>query len=388
MTQVMPRCCGVVRCGQQPCCLSAQQQSVGKTTRTVDGIFMTRQCLIDVQLPAMVNLTKLSLWRASLLQCLIAVIVLITPLSVLPPVASLVMGDCRLYAFCNDAAMCLDRQSMEWKNIKAPQETKVRRNTAGYLDGSVYVLGGEDTGRVNCLDVATGNWTPSPALNLHRSGPAVTKHEGCLYVLGGTNRGYESSCERFDPREGQWRAVASMHSGRFGPAVASIGDKIYVCSGDTKAGGNETEVYDMRANTWDNTALASLPGDAGGVGIASCVIDDVWYLAGGYFGAEGYGEQQSVPQSWRMNVQSGEWESIPAMQTPRSWCGGASLCGEFFICGGSTGVGLDIGRIHDSCEVLCPTDDKPGWSDGPTLTTAEWGVTVASSCSCCSLPPK
>ena len=94
-----------------------------------------------------------------------------------------------------------------------------------------------------------------------RSQMGCLVHDGCLYVMGGTNRNNEvlSSVERYNFKTGGWCVLPPMIEPRASPSVASVNSKIYVFGGDQI---NEVnfyrarntvafvEVFDPLTNSW------------------------------------------------------------------------------------------------------------------------------------------
>ena len=108
---------------------------------------------------------------------------------------------------------------------------------------------------------ATGEWRTHASMLVPRSQMGCLVHDGCLYVMGGTNRNNEvlSSVERYNFKTGGWCVLPPMLEPRASPSVASVNSKIYVFGGDQI---NEVnfyrarntvafvEVFDPLTNSW------------------------------------------------------------------------------------------------------------------------------------------
>jgi hypothetical protein len=129
---------------------------------------------------------------------------------------------------------------------------------------------------IDVLDLATGRWTPGPALNAPRTGfAAVPLSDGRVLVSGGDNGwwGAYSSTKLFDPAKSAWIAGGLLRTARKGPLGGRLADgRPFVAGGtysegyrdmaDFERGGppderhvSSVEAYDAAADRW-----AELPG--------------------------------------------------------------------------------------------------------------------------------
>jgi len=187
-----------------------------------------------------------------------------------------------------------------WSTI-ASYPTGVMDNSADFIDGKEYSVGGIDSG-----------------FNLLKKG----------YV--------------YDPGSNSWSPIADMPVAREKPGVAAVNGLLYV-SGGWDAAGNpiaETDVYDPSSNTWSTVAANPAPTAAPGVAVADGKI----YLVGGC--ADAF----CTPSAHvaRYDPASDSWDAAANYPTTDSWeaCGGIN--GKVYCSGGvSGGTTFSSGNVYD-----------------------------------------
>lgn len=115
--------------------------------------------------------------------------------------------------------------------------------TGAYHEGKVYAIGGRDlqlhrlTGRVDVLDVATGEWTTTARMPTPRAGIAAAVVGGRILVVGGetTTHTFDQT-EAFDPALGSWSTLAPLPGGRHGAGAAVVDGALYVEAGGPAPG--------------------------------------------------------------------------------------------------------------------------------------------------------
>ena len=127
---------------------------------------------------------------------------------------------------------------------RAVQELSISRHSFGFaaaLDGSVYVMGGNDDSgmpldNVECL--RDGRWHPAPPLNLARSAAGAATLDGCIYAIGGRPPIEISlataSVERF--RDDRWEEAPSLNTPRRDFCTAVLDGAIYAIGGCVRRG--------------------------------------------------------------------------------------------------------------------------------------------------------
>ncbi|BBN19090.1 hypothetical protein MPTK1_8g07800 [Marchantia polymorpha subsp. ruderalis] len=151
-----------------------------------------------------------------------------------------------------------------------------------FLDGKLYILGGDDFDRVystreaHMIDLAAGRgvWERCASMECPRSQFCCAVNNGRIYVFGGGCRpqiDYSRDAEVFDPEKNTWRSIADMMHSRTNHTVLNLEGRLLVIGGAVwleaedeinfqKSGGDElfehcfnptfAEVYDPRKNKW------------------------------------------------------------------------------------------------------------------------------------------
>ena len=129
------------------------------------------------------------------------------------------------------------------------------KHTAVAVDGSVYLLGGMDSG-YRSLDLAshtsfqnlpadaTGAWTQLEPMHQARSGCAAAVVQRAIVVVGGVARGWTSlsSVERFQLQSRHWETLAPMSIIRRECAVVALAGELWVLGGASYGGRSSGQV--------------------------------------------------------------------------------------------------------------------------------------------------
>ena len=81
-------------------------------------------------------------------------------------------------------------------------------------DNDVYVVGGDDNSdylsSVYYLSLGSDAWQTKKSMPHALRRPLVIQHQQCLYVLGGYNRGYQSSVSQYNIKDDTWKQCSDM----------------------------------------------------------------------------------------------------------------------------------------------------------------------------------
>ncbi len=241
-------------------------------------------------------------------------------------------GDGRIYAIggtsddgppVNPRVYAYDPNLDSWTQVASLSSSRRNMAAATDLNGIIYVFGGYDfsgppfaLGIVERYDPIVGFWLRMTDMPTLRQSPAAaTGADGRIYVMGGTDMGFQTTAvtEVYDPVTDSWSTASPMNSPRTGCA--------YV---------NTAEAYDPSTDTWTpvasmNQGRYSLAGVTGANGLI--------YAIGGY-----YGSDLTSVEAYDLN--SDTWTLVASMNIARS-CHAAALGLDwriFAIAGPATSV--------------------------------------------------
>lgn len=311
-----------------------------------------------------------------------------------------------------------------WSTI-APYPSGIMDNSAAFIDGKLYSVGGVDTSfsttaKGYVFDPANNAWTAIADMPVAREKPAVAAVGGKLYVNGGWDTAGNpiARTDVYDPATNSWSTVAPNPHPMAAPGVAVANDKIYLVGGCSNGGcatSTTTVVYDPASDSW--STLAAYPhnnawegcggidgkvycsGGTDGIGtfkdgfaydpgadswspIAAMPID-LWASAAGAAnglllasGGVTNGFSTITNQGVAYDPSTDSWSALPNAQFPRYRAGGS--CG-FYKVGGSSG-GFSPTPESELLSGLdqCGVTDVPWLSETPTTATLQpgQGVTV------------
>jgi len=222
-----------------------------------------------------------------------------------------------------------------------------------------------------------GRWETLPPLETPRSHPAVTVHDGKIYVIGGGGPNFQSldSVEIYDPSEGIWRLGIPMPTRRSGAAAITIHGKILVIGGGYKKPDGKfvflrtVEIFDPAAGAWKTGPDLLMPHDYP----ASVRLGDFIYILGGHHPDATEGGPQTDPGldfCERLAVSQdrgpvGGWQEIAPLPAPRFAVSAATVEGWIWATGGVafTGQGL---TEYDAVDLYDPTAGV--WTREPELS--------------------
>lgn len=151
-----------------------------------------------------------------------------------------------------------DPKTENW-TVLASMPTARHHAASAAVDGEIYVIGGRTAGSLVNVDIVekydpkfdkwTTDYNPMPS---KRSGIGATFLNGSIYVLGGEqNQGTFNNNERYDPETNTWSLESSMPTARHGLGVVSIDDRIFAVGGGPHTGltvTGQNEIYFLKKN--------------------------------------------------------------------------------------------------------------------------------------------
>ena len=173
----------------------------------------------------------------------------------------------------------------------APLPYPTRMNSAVYLNGKIYVLGGshldwdtrkhKTTAIMAIFDTQTGVWSLGPPMPTEKETATVT-YDGKIYAIGGYASGESQDVfEQFDPATGKWQSMPPLPEKISAHSATVWRDYLIVF-------GNYDDLdavwtYDFKAKQWHHSEL-----EITGVRHSSAVtFNDSVYLIGGTQGTSG-----------------------------------------------------------------------------------------------------
>ncbi len=278
---------------------------------------------------------------------------------------------------------------------RASMPTPRSGTAAAYLNGRIYVIGGQRsngavTDVVERYNPSTNTWdTNVPRMREARTNAAVVIYQGDLYVLGGRDDSGEvlKDVEYYDVSANQWRSFDSMEEEREGLTAVVLGGALYAVGGSNESGSilSSVEYFDSDDDHWEEsefweldqprasfvsevvggaaysiggfnslgplslvqryvlnsgtTNLASLSPARGG--LASAVLPDGIYVMGGRNSSN-----QVLSTVNRFLPSANQWQSVASMGTPRENASAAAADGAVYVFGGRTSGGSVTGTVE------------------------------------------
>lgn len=217
----------------------------------------------------------------------------------------------------------------QWRTL--PDAPTARLMTAWtVLDDQIWLAGGMSHGEtlqtVESYDTRTGTWRAEPPLPVPLHHATATTYRGEVVVLGGASENIaDASNKVYAFRDGAWAELPPMTYGRVAGAAAVVGDKLVVVGGqDDKRLVPQTEVFD--GQSWTEAADILTPREH-----LAAVSDGVYVYA---LGGRALSADENSAAFERFNPQTGAWESLPDMPTPRGSYGAAYIDGRIVAVGG------------------------------------------------------
>ena len=218
----------------------------------------------------------------------------------------------------------------EWRPLPdAPTARLMAASTV--LDGKIYIAGGmlghaETLDTFESFDPKTGEWQTLPPLPVPLHHAAAAAYRGEIVVLGGASDTVaDASNKVFAFRDGKWEELPSLQFARAAPSAAVVDDKLVVVGGqDDKKLVTQTEVFN--GDSW--TSAADMPTAREHL---AAVSDGVYVYA---VGGRALSADENIAAFERFDPESGNWEKLPDMPTPRGSYGAALVDGRIVAVGG------------------------------------------------------
>ena len=228
--------------------------------------------------------------------------------------SSVPVKDCYRYNVAND----------KW-DVIAPLKTARYRHATIVLNGTIYVIGGEDCIGMSCNTVEVYNhmsntWSFIEGLHEARVGPAADAHRGRLYVAGG---------------------------------MMDVDEKLTL---------NTMEVYNPRTRSW--TFRYPLPTAVCGSSMVE--IAGTLYLVGGFVVQDG--EPLSLDSIFRYDDETDTWSGYKTLHVPRHDAVTVALDSKLYIIGGQSSAAM--GHALSNVECIDVETDKHVTGTAPLLTPA------------------
>jgi serine/threonine protein kinase/N-acetylneuraminic acid mutarotase len=235
------------------------------------------------------------------------------------------------------------------------------------LDGKIWVAGGMSHGEtlqtVDSYDARTGAWQPEPPLPIPLHHATAAAYRGEVVVIGGASDNLaDASNKVFAFRDGKWTELPALQHARAAAAAAVVDDKLVVVGGQNdKQLVAQTEVFD--GQSWTQAADLPTPREH-----LAAVSDGVYvYTVGGRV----LSADENSAAFERFDPESGEWDRLVDMPTPRGSYGAAFIDGRIVAVGGEEPT-----RVLATVEMYDISNQK--WTTQAPIGTPRHGQVVAA----------
>eukprot|EP00747_Dinoflagellata_sp_TGD_P169116 gnl/TRDRNA2_/TRDRNA2_197227_c0_seq1.p1 gnl/TRDRNA2_/TRDRNA2_197227_c0~~gnl/TRDRNA2_/TRDRNA2_197227_c0_seq1.p1 ORF type:complete len:429 (+),score=66.61 gnl/TRDRNA2_/TRDRNA2_197227_c0_seq1:118-1404(+) len=258
-----------------------------------------------------------------------------------------------------------------WKALP-PMPIPRSRCGAATIEGKLYVVGGDDSdfdavASASCFDPAVGSWDSLPSMPTPRFGCAVAAAAGALYVVGGYGPWHRlAAVERFDCMRRRWERLPPLPTPRFECAAAALGGCVYVVGGcgdsadgmaDARSSANER--FDPNTGRWEQLPQMPTPRS----GCAAAVAGGKLYVFGGSIDDYLGGEQAVVATVECYDPRAMKWQVLTPMPTARTMCAAVAVAGRLFVVGGYNS------EFEPVASVECFDPGTESWRRLPQLLT-------------------
>lgn len=216
--------------------------------------------------------------------------------------------------------------------------------------GKIYVAGGyyygefDPSDQLFIYDPTTNSWSEGSSMPTARGSPNAHFVNGILYVIGGEANGEVLSInEAYDPTTDEWVSKVPMPTARQHAASSVVNSSIYIIGGRVTNSLDNTDVvekYDPATNQW-TVDLAPMPSKRSGS--AATTLNDSIYVFGGEQNEGTFNNNE------RYDPQSDTWTILNPMPTARHGLGVVSYDGKIFTMAGGPQTGL---TVSDSNEIF------------------------------------
>lgn len=217
----------------------------------------------------------------------------------------------------------------------------------------------------------SGQWKTLPPLAIARSHPATAAYHGRIYAFGGGGPNFKSlnSAVFYDPAASQWQACRDMPTLRSGAVTAVIDNAIYVMGGGFKQKDGmfrfltTVEIYHPETDTWTTGPDLLQPHDYPAV----ATLDNQIYVLGGHHPDATKAGPKTDPGfdfCERLDIATGQWQSIAPLPTPRFAAAGITLNNKVYAMGG---VAFRPEGFHNFSVAECFDPASGTWSTAQEL---------------------
>ncbi len=232
----------------------------------------------------------------------------------------------------------------------APMPTPVSAGASAVVGGILYVIGGYDTS-LTATDLAqaynpkTNTWTTKSPMPTARGGTAAAVDGNSIYVVGGNGASLRlDNVEKYVPATDTWTEETPLLIGRSEPAAGLLGTKVVAAGGATNAGViGDTEGYDVSTNAWSELTPDPNPQDGSCYGTVSSQL----YLAGGTL----TGGPLNITESF--NATTNKWTAQAPMPQAVMFAGSTVANGLLYCFGGSN-LASGQGTIYNYVQIYQP----------------------------------
>jgi hypothetical protein len=253
------------------------------------------------------------------------------------------------------AAYRYDPAANSWTPLAALPEPLAAVSAVG--DGTnIYLFnGGTFSNHAYRYDPAGNGYFPLAAAPLGTYAQTAGYLNGAAYRIGGqASGGTTSSVDLYNPTTNTWAAGPPYPQAAYFLMAAVLNGSLYGAGG---AGGEDlSKTYRLTGSTWDDTGAPDLPATRWGA--ASGALNGKWLLAGG-------NEAGSIVNSALLwdGVGGDPWQPLPPLLAARHRLGGAAVGPAFFAIGGEDSGGTPTTNVQeyiDPCPIsfsdVHPTD--------------------------------
>lgn len=213
-----------------------------------------------------------------------------------------------------------------------------------------------------------GQWSKKTALEIARSHPPTAVYKGKIYAFGGGGPNFKSQNTTviYTPKTDQWQYAEAMPTFRSGAIATTVGNAIYVIGGGFKQENGTfkflrtTEIYFPDEDRWEQGPDMIQPHDYP----AGALLDGHIYILGGHHPDAVVAGPQTDPGfdfCERLNLETGTWEQIAALPTPRFALDAEVIDGKIVTLGGVAFTPEGFNNF-DHTEVFDPSTGE--WSKG------------------------
>jgi len=267
-----------------------------------------------------------------------------------------------------------------WKEIKTENSPEARHENAFVqAGGKFYLVGGRGMKPVEEFDPATKKWRTLAHPNMEMHHFQAAAYNGKIYVAGAFTGDYPHETPIpnvyiFDPTSNKWQKGPSIPVERRRGAAGAIirDDKLYLVCGivDGHYDGhvNWFDELDLNTGNWKTLPDAPRPRDHFQVAEA----EGKFYIAGGRRSSAKTDEvfQLTVAEVDVYDIETKKWTTLPTnLPTQRAGCTSISFEGKLIVIGGESG---EQKVSHSEVEVFDPAKNQ--WLTYPPLETGRHGT--------------